>query len=129
MRMARPGHIEAVGILEAPRVAICRAKEECHRLRRLHRAAADVHVARGDAAGGVDGRLVAKRFLDHGADQLWIRLELGAFPGIEQQKSDRIADQVGGGEVAAHQQRRQIYAQFDVADGRALCLQPRHVGD
>ena len=95
------------------RLAARRKKREALLL--LHRAAADLHVARGDAAGDVHRRLVAQRLLDHRIDQLRVGLQLGQLGRIEQQQAHGVADQVGGGEVAADQQRREVDPQLDVA--------------
>ncbi len=121
--------VELVRGLEHLRVAIGGAQGEGHGLALFHRAAADLHVGRGDAAGDVHRRLIAQGLLDHGVDQGGVGLELGQLVGIEQQQAYGVADQVGGGQVAADQKGAEIDAQLHIAQGRALGLEPGHVRD
>src|SRR3989344_5675675 len=46
-----------------------------------------------------------------------------------QQQAYRVADQIRCREVAAHQQRRKVYAKFGVADRQTFGLKPGHVAE
>jgi len=48
---------------------------------------------------------------------------------MQQQQADGVADQVGGGQVAADQKAAEVDPEFGVGQRRALDLQPGHVRD
>ena len=129
VRAVLAGDVEAVRVLEHRRIAVGGAQPDGHRLAGFQRAACDLHVARGQPRGDVDRRLVAQDLLDQGAGQLRVGLEFRQLLRVQQQQPHAVADQVGGGQVAANQQGPQVDAQLVVRQVDAGGLQLDHVAD
>ena len=55
--------------------------------------------------------------------------QLGEFAGVQEEEAHAIADQVGGGQVAADQQADEVGDQLAVGESAPVGLQRRHVAD
>src|SRR6185312_5855067 len=129
MRRLLAGDVEAMRLMKRSRIAIGAAQRENQRLALFDRAASEIHVARRDTARDVDGRFIAQDFFDRGIDQGGIGLERGALIGMREKKPDAVADEIGGGEVAAYQEPLEVVGDLAFAELRPLRLQGHHVAD
>lgn len=99
--VARAGQVEPVGVLEALGVPVGRGEEQVGQLALAQRPPADRDVLGGDPDDRLGRRVVAGEFLDGRADQHRVLAQPGQLVGVAQQGEHAVADQVGGGLVAA----------------------------
>ena len=121
--------VEPVRVGERGWIAVGRRRHHRRHLVGADRAAAQRLVARGDPLRALDRRLEAQDLLHRRADQPRVGAQPGEFGRVAQQQINPVADQVGGGDVAAQQQVQAVDADLGVAERAGRRLLGEEVGD
>jgi hypothetical protein len=131
MRTAAKGKMASVGALDietvrlgVPRwVTAGREKRNGHHLAHLYLFAPDLERVQRYPAGLRHGWIVTQHLFDGMRNELGMGAEFDELIRIGEQRQNAVADQVGGGEVAGHQQ--QVTGHNDLALGQPI---PRLLG-
>ena len=101
MPIIRTANIDAIGIGEAFGVSISCRHDGDGGLTLANGLAAELNITRGQTSGVLAGSLVPQQFFNRGRYQREVALYLPHHLWIVQQSEEAIADQVGGGLLAA----------------------------
>ena len=100
--------VETVGIRKAFRVAVGRAHDRNHRLALADLLSSQLHILWRQPRRVLAGALVAQQFFHGRRNQSKIGAQPLQFIGMAQQRQHPIANQVGGGFLAAHHGHDQV---------------------
>ena len=94
------GHVEAIRVVEGPRVPVGAAEQGEDRIARLDHYVVEVDVLERTAAVELDGAVPAQQLLDGALQQRAVLAQPLHLVGVVEQGQEPVADEVGGRLVA-----------------------------